>query len=146
MRRPGHAEPGHTEDVGAITVFVSVMMVALFAAVGLVVDAGGRVHALQQSRRAAAEAARAATQQLDSPTVIAGRAPAPDTAAAARAARRFLEAASVEGDVSVTGTTVHVTARVTYEPVILSIIGMGPMTLSSDAVARPARGIDEEIR
>jgi Flp pilus assembly protein TadG len=135
-----------TADEGAITLFLAVMMVALFAAVGLVVDAGGRVHALQQAHRAAAEAARAASEQLDPPAVVGGDAPKPDTAAAARAARSFLRAAGVAGDVRVSGSTVHVDTHVTYEPVFLSMLGMRTMTLSGDALARPVRGIDQEAQ
>ena len=138
--------PSGGRDEGAITLFVAVMVVALLAAVGLVVDAGGRVHALQQARRAAAEAARAASEELDPSTVVGGRSPSPDTASAARAARSFLRTAGVDGDVRVSGTTVRVDTRVAYEPVFLSILGMDTMTLSGEAVATPARGISEEIR
>ena len=132
------------EEAGAITLFVAVMAVALFAAVGLVVDAGGRVHALQVARRSAAEAARAAGEALDAPTVIGGSQPRPDTAAAARAARSFLAAAQLRGTVTVTGRTVHVTAEAVYEPVFLSIIGLGPMTLTAESEATPTHGITEE--
>lgn len=144
MPKPTAGGHGRRSDDGAITLFLAVMVIALFAAVGLVVDAGGRVHALQQARRAAAEASRAASEQLDPPTVVGGGAPSPDTAAAARAARLFLRSAGVQGEVRVSGSTVHVDTRVTYEPVFLSILGMGTMTLSGEAVARPARGITEE--
>jgi hypothetical protein len=131
-------------DAGAITLFVAVMAVALFAAVGLVVDAGGRVHALQVARRTSGEAARAAAEVLDAPSVIAGAQPNPDTARAARAARSFLTAAQARGRVTVTGRTVHVTAETVYEPVFLSIIGLGPMTLTAESEATPTRGTPEE--
>lgn len=133
-------------DSGAITLFVAVMAVALFAAVGLVVDAGGRVHAIQVARRAAGEAARAAGEVLDAPTVIGGSRPLPDTGGAARAARSFLAAADIEGRVTVTGRTVHVATQVVYEPVFLSIIGLGPMTLTAESEATPTNGITEERR
>src|SRR4051812_6619870 len=140
MRTVDPAEGIARGDAGAITLFVAVMAVALFAAVGLVVDAGGRVHALQVARRTSGEAARAAAEGLAARSVIAGADPPPDREGAARAARSFLAAAQARGRVTVPGRTVHVTAETVYEPVFLSIIGLGPMTLTAESEATPTRG------
>ena len=68
-----------------------------------------------------------------------------DPAAAARAARAYLEAAGVEGTVSVRGNAVQVSTRVTYRPVFLGVAGVGPLTVTGSASARPVMGDDEEV-
>ena len=130
------------DDEGTITLFFAVIVVALFVAVGLVVDGAGRVRALQSADNAAQEAARAAGQALDGGDVVEGLTPTFDTAAGARSARSYLEAAGVEGTVSVSGQTITVRTTAYYDPVFL--VGAGRMALTGQAVARPARGVDQE--
>ena len=133
------------DDRGAITLFVVVITLALLAAVGLVVDGGGKVRALQRADEAAREAARAGSQMLDVPSAVRGDGVRIDPAAAARAARAYLDAAGVDGTVTVQGNAVDVSTSVTYEPVFLSFAGVGPMTVTGTASARPVAGDDEEV-
>ena len=133
------------DDRGAITLFVVVITLALLAAVGLVVDGGGKVRALQRADEAAREAARAGSQMLDVPSAVRGNGVRIDPAAAARAARAYLDAAGVDGTVTVQGNAVDVSTSVTYEPVFLSFAGVGPMTVTGTASARPVAGDDEEV-
>jgi hypothetical protein len=142
MTRIGHRRD---DDRGAITLFVVVFTLALLAAVGLVVDGGGKVRALQQADEAAREAARAGSQMLDLPSAVRGDGVRVDAAAAARAARAYLDAAGVDGTVTVEGNAVRVSTSVTYEPVFLSFAGVGPMTVTGTASARPVAGDDEEV-
>ncbi|HYJ74512.1 MAG TPA: hypothetical protein VEV65_02885, partial [Kineosporiaceae bacterium] len=88
-------------DEGAVSLFVIVVAVALLAAVGLVVDGGGKIRALERADEAAREAARAGTQMLDVPAAVRGERVEVDPVAAGRAARTYLAAAGVEGTVSV---------------------------------------------
>jgi Flp pilus assembly protein TadG len=141
MRRaPSRREP--RDDRGAVTLFVAVFTVALLAAVGLVVDGGGKVRALQRADEAAREAARAGSQMLDVPSAVRGNGVRVDPAAAARAARAYLDAAGVEGTVTVRGNTVQVSTTLTYRPVFLSVAGVGPLTVTGSATARPVDGDD----
>ena len=133
------------DDRGAITLFVVVFTVALLAAVGLVVDGGGKVRALQRADEAAREAARAGSQMLDVPSAVRGDGVRIDPAGAARAARAYLDAAGVDGTVTVEGNAVRVSTSVTYEPVFLAFAGVGPMTVTGTASARPVAGDDEEV-
>jgi len=132
------------DDHGAVTLFVAVFTLALLAAVGLVVDGGGKVRALQRADEAAREAARAGSQMLDVPSAVRGDGPRVAPAAAARAARAYLDAAGVAGTVTVEGNAVRVSTRITYEPVFLAFAGVGPMTVTGTALARPVAGDDEE--
>lgn len=133
---------GHGGDEGSISLFFAVVVVALLAAVGLVVDGAGRVRALQKADNAAQEAARAAGQVLQGGDVVQGLTPRFDTAGAARAARSYLSAAGVPGTVTVQGQTVTVTTTITYKPVLLAGLTQTPLT--GEAVARPTRGVDQE--
>jgi Flp pilus assembly protein TadG len=133
------------DDRGAIALFVVVFTVALLAAVGLVVDGGGKVRALQRADEAAREAARAGSQMLDVPAAVRGNGISIDSAAAARAARAYLDAAGVYGTVTVEGSAVHVSTSVTYQPVFLGAAGVGPITVTGSASARPVTGEDEEV-
>jgi putative Flp pilus-assembly TadE/G-like protein len=131
-------------EQGSVSVFLIIILVGVFAVFGLVVDGAGKVRTAQTAAATADEAARAAGQALDTGRVYSGASPRPDTAAAARAARAYLRAAGVTGTVTVSGSTIHVTTRVTYRPKFLSAAGFGPWTLAGDATARPLRGILSE--
>jgi hypothetical protein len=124
-------------DEGSISLFMVVMAVTLLAAVGLVVDGGIKVRALQRADEAAREAARAGSQMLDVPAAVRGDAVAIDPAGAARGARSYLVAAGVEGSVRVSGNVVIVSTRVDFTPVFLAFAGVGPSTVTGTASARP---------
>ncbi|WP_336921821.1 pilus assembly protein TadG-related protein [Aquipuribacter sp. SD81] len=132
-------------DRGSTTLFVVVLMVALLLAAGLVTDGAGRVQALQRADTVAAEAARAAGQELDAARAVQGDPGVLDTARAAAAARAHLAAAGVEGSVRTTSVptpagivaAVTVTARVVHDPVFLG----GTRTVTGTATARLAQGV-----
>jgi hypothetical protein len=132
-------------DEGAVSLFVIVIAVALIAAIGLVVDGGGKIRALERADETAREAARAGTQMLDVPAAVRGERVEVDPGAAGRAARAYLDAAGVEGSVSVSGALVTVSTRVVYRPVFLGFVGIGPIAVTGEASARPVMGSDEEV-
>jgi hypothetical protein len=133
-------------DEGAVSLFVIVLAVALLAAGGRVVDGGGKIRALERADESAREAARAGTQMLEVPAAVRGQSVTVEPAAAARAARSYLAAAGAEGTVSVSGRTVTVSTRVVYQPVFLGFVGVGPVTVTGEASARPVMSSDEEVR
>lgn len=120
------------------TAFIAIVLV------GLGVDLGGRITALQHVRDVAAQAARAGGQQVAAPPVMDGHAFAADPAAAAGAARSYLAASDVTGTATVTGggTQLAVTTEGWYEPIFLGVIGIGPMRVSGNANVRLVRVID----
>jgi hypothetical protein len=79
------------------------------------------------------------------PSAVRGDGVRIDPAGAARAARAYLAAAGVDGTVTVEGNAVRVSTSVTYEPVFLAVAGVGPMTVTGTASARPVAGDDEEV-
>ena len=145
-RTPRRVAGDQGSDGGSLSLFVAVLAVALLAVIGLAYDGAAKVQATQQADLAAAEAARAAGQQMDVSTAIlsAGRSTPIDPAAAVAAANRYLAAAGMNGSVSVTGETVTVTTTVQWAPVLLTMVGIGPQTVQGQATARAANGITEE--
>lgn len=130
---------------GSVSLLLVVAVVALFTAVGLVLDGGAKLRATQRADDAAAEAARAAVQSVQPGGTVRGEIPRLTAAAAASAARSYLTAAGVDGTVNVTGGRVRVQTSITFTPAFLSAIGLGAQTVTGRADARLARGVEVEL-
>jgi hypothetical protein len=130
-------------DDGRISLLVVVMTFAVLAMIGLSVDGGGKVRALQRADRIAAEAARAAGQAIDAPEAIRGGDKRIDPAGAVAAAQQYLAAAAAGGSGAVTGsvtvsedrTEVTVTVTITYTTVFLGMIGIDTLAATRQATA-----------
>lgn len=140
--RRQHASDG---DRGSITLFVVVIALGLFVAVGLVVDGGGKVRALQRADDVAAEAARAGGQAIQAGVAIRGEGAEASADEAQAAARAYLSSAGVAGSVTVTGATrLTVDTSTTYTPVFLDMIGIGTQTTTGHAEVRLVRALGGE--
>lgn len=64
---------GDGPDDGALSVYVAICAAALVILVGIVLDLGGRLRAVENADARAQEAARAASQQLDVDAVLQGK-------------------------------------------------------------------------
>ena len=127
---------------GSISLWMVTASFVMMVLVGLAVDLGGQIHAKQRAHDVAAEAARAGGEQVEAGPAIEGRYVSVDTAAARTAAQEYLAAAGVTGTVTVTGgDTVHVEVTDTYTPKFLSFIGIGDLTVTSEASARIVRSL-----
>ena len=110
--------------------------------VGLAVDLGGQVHAKQRAHDIAAEAARTGGERVQAAPAIEGRYLSVDTTAAQIAAEQYLASAGVIGTVQVTGgDTITVKVTDSYTPEFLSFVGIGDLTVTSDASARLIRSL-----
>jgi hypothetical protein len=129
------ARPAH--DEGRIALLVLVLAFAVLAMIGLSVDGGGKVRALQRADNLAAEAARAAGQAILGPQAIQGGDKILDPTAAVVAARAYLASADVEGTVTVAPDRKHVTVSVTivYHTVFLGMVGIPTLTVTRQATA-----------
>lgn len=132
------------DDRGDASVMLIVVMVALIAMVGLVVDVGGRLRAADQAAYVARQAARAAGQQIETAQAQDGVRPDVTNSGAQAAANAVIGASGMTGAVDVSGQTVTVTVTTTYTPQLLGIVGAGTWNVTSSASARVARGITEE--
>jgi Flp pilus assembly protein TadG len=129
---------------GSVSLFLVVAVLALFVAVGLVVDGGQKLRATQRADDAAAEAARAASQSVEPARTVRGLAPQVDAEAAVRAAQDYLSVAGVSGTTTVVGQRVQVTTSTSFTPTFLSLIGVGTQTVAGRAEVRLARGVGSE--
>ncbi|MGH9920794.1 MAG: pilus assembly protein TadG-related protein [Nitrososphaerales archaeon] len=130
----------HKPEVGSLTVFMAVFAVALFALVGLVVDAGRAIAAQSAAYAQAEQAARAGAGQLSVEALRSGQI-ALDPQAAIEAANAYLAAIGERGSTSVTGGVVTVKIQEVEPTVILQIIGIDKISVSAMASATNVHGV-----
>ena len=135
-------QPARGDD-GSVTLFVCIAVVGLLLVVGLVVDGGAKVRALQRADRLAAEAGRAGGQAIDVPAAIGGDPPRVDVQAAVRASQAYLQANGVNGTVAVAdaGRTVTVEVTTSTPTAFLGLIGINTMTVHGQATVLLVRGV-----
>lgn len=128
-------------DRGSISLFAVVATVALIIIIGLVVDGGGRIQAQQRAQAAAREAARSGGQAIQFAPAIRGQGVYANSGPARTAAQSYLNGAGVSGSVSIlnNGTVIAVDTTESYQPIFLSIAGIGSVTVRGHAQARIVR-------
>ena len=129
------------DDEGRVTAFVVVIMTAVLAFSGLVLDGGLALAAKTRAIGEAQEAARAGAQAIDLSAYRATGALRLMPAQAARLAHNYLAAAGETGTVTVNGNTVTVTVRATQRTQILPLIGVDSIAVAGSGSAHPERGI-----
>lgn len=137
----GYATPHCVRDQeGSITAFVAVMLLALFALMGLVVDGGSALTAHQAATDEAEQAARAGAGALSVDALRSGSVEL-DPQAAVRAAEAFTVAAGHPGTASVSGgvVTVHIAYRIPTE--ILGVVDISALPVSASASAFDLAGV-----
>jgi hypothetical protein len=132
----------HGEE-GALTAFVAVLALALFALIGLVVDGGAALTAKRSALDIAEQAARAGAGAVSVDQLRRGYVEV-DPAAAVRAATASLQAAGVHGSASVVGDEVEVHDFIDEPTVILGIVGIRRIQVSADASATLVHGVAGE--
>jgi Flp pilus assembly protein TadG len=128
-------------QAGQVTTFVVVLILALFALAGLVLDGGRYFTAQRHTRNTAAAAARAGAQgvaedSLRDPT----RGVALDPVDAYNRAQAFLTASDATGTIEVSTDTVTVTVTTKVSPLLLGIVGVGDRTITATETAAAVPG------
>jgi hypothetical protein len=132
------------DERGQVTAFVTILVVALLASAGLVLD-GGRLLAERREMRDLANGAARAGAQAVSVDGLRGSSSAPlDPIAARAAAADYLRAAGETGRVTVDGGVVHVVVRGEVRLLLLQVVGMHDREVVGAGEARLARGVSEE--
>ena len=127
-------------DHGQIAPMTVVLVTAILALSGLVLDGGRIFAARREANSVAASAARAGAQAIDvSATRTSGA--VLDRQEAAANARRFLDRSGVAGSVTVTDDEVSVTVNEVAHPVVLSLVGMGDQPVTGHGTASIRRGL-----
>lgn len=142
MQHSRHRDARRRAERGAISVFYVLAAVGMAVIVGLGVDLGGMVYAKQRAFDVAAQAARAGGEAIRADQVMAGQPLALDQAKGKAAAEAYLAAAGMSGSAYVTATTIEVTARHEWVPVVLGQFGFGAHQFTGTASARLVRALD----
>lgn len=128
---------------GSVGVFVIVIAASFLIMVGLAVDVAGHLHAMQDARATAREAARVGGQQLQTHTGVRGLGAVADPGLAAAAAEAYLSSAGVAGSAAVTGpASISVDVTSVYPTKFLSIVGVGSLSATGTAEARITRSVE----
>ncbi|MEN3308888.1 MAG: hypothetical protein V7603_5090 [Micromonosporaceae bacterium] len=124
-------------DDGRVSLFVAVLAVGILALIGLAIDGGAKMRAIERADNLAAEAARAGGQAINAPQAIAGGQKVIDPDLAAAAANSYLTTAGVTGTATPSddGRQLHVTVTITSNTMVLSIIGITSITVTGTATA-----------
>jgi Flp pilus assembly protein TadG len=130
-------------DGGAITVFVALLAVALFALAGLVLDGGRAVSAQQAAQDEADQAARSGAAALSVSALRSGTVELDSQAAVANAVA-YTVAAGHPGTAMVVGNAVEVTVHYRVPTDILGMIGIGTLPVSATARAVDVHGVTGE--
>ncbi|RIQ20155.1 pilus assembly protein TadG-related protein [Jiangella rhizosphaerae] len=130
------------DQTGSFTLIFAVVTIALLAMAGLVYDGRRQLTAQQRADAVAAEAARAAGQEIDGSTLIGS--PGLDRARAVAAAREHLAAAGLSGTVTVDGGTIVVRTDATEPAAILPLIGITTLEASGEASVEIVTGLADQ--
>ena len=137
------------DERGSVSIWAVLIVAAFTLIVGISVDLTGQIAAKQRATDIAAQAGRVAGQQLEANTIMAGQTTARVNLERARtAALAYIASADMTGQVSVQagGTELLVTTTASYQPVFLTSIGFGPLTVTGTATARLVRALEGRER
>jgi uncharacterized membrane protein len=126
---------------GSVTVFVTILTVALLAMAGLVTDGGRILAARREAGNVAESAARAGAQAIDLRVLRQQDQIALDPNEAIVRAREYLATAGYRGDVQADSRHVHVVVVITRPTLLLGATGIHGYTVRSAGDAEPVRGI-----
>ncbi len=140
MRHPCASRPDG--ERGSLTLMLAVLMVALLALAGLVIDGGRKLNQSASAYAIAQEAARAGAGMVDRSAAYRSGTFRVDQGQALAAARDYLTGAGYSGSVTADGTRrIRVTVTVSEPTLVLSLIGIDTMTSTGSAVASLVTGV-----
>lgn len=135
MRQPRPLHRLRSEHGGA-SLYAIIVISSLLMLAGMVYDGSAQTRATHQANLGALESARAASQGL-SGDAIAGTAATIDRERGATAAREYMSANNLDGEVSVDGDEVTVTVTQSWAPKFTPFFDGGAVT--GTATATPER-------
>ncbi|MFJ1839802.1 TadE/TadG family type IV pilus assembly protein [Streptomyces sp. NPDC088175] len=131
------------DDRGGVTVFVAICVLALIGLIGIAIDGGSKMRAVERADYLAGEAARAGGQAIDPAQAVTGTAIVVDPQAATAAAQAYLQSAGATGTVSVSGDgrTITVTIAGSYDTKFLSVAGISSLSVIGHGKATLLNGV-----
>lgn|GEM_PF-917024 len=129
-----------SDDDGSLAPFVVLLLVALMALLGLVVDGGAALTAHQSAVVEAEQAARSGAGAISVDALRSGYVQL-DPGSAVAAAERFAAAAGHPGTATVSGGVVTVRVNYSLPTTVLGIIGIRTIAVSAEASAIDLHGV-----
>jgi hypothetical protein len=129
-----------TTQEGSISALVVLLLIALFALMGMVLDGGSALAARQSATDEAEQAARAGAGALSIDSLRSGSVEL-DQAAAVEAAEQFTVVAGHPGIATVAGGMVTVQIRYRIPTQVLGIIGVTTLPVVASASAVDVEGV-----
>jgi Flp pilus assembly protein TadG len=134
--------PRPVPDRGSLTLMLVVLMVALLALAGLVIDGGRKLDQAGRAAAVAQAAARAGAGMADRSVAYRSGAIVVSQMRAIAAARAYLAASGCTGTVRADGVSrIRVTVTITTPTLVLSLVGIDTMTSTATAVAVLVSGV-----
>jgi hypothetical protein len=137
--------PPDPNERGAVTVFVTIITVAVLAVGGLVADGGRILTARREAANVAESAARAGAQAIDLHALRTTGALVLDPTVATTDAYTYLRENGYTGTVTADTNHVHVTVTIRRATVMLSAIGLRSYSVTGDGDATPAHTPDATV-
>ena len=137
----GRALPDYA-DTGSVSAFVVLLIVAVFALLGLVVDGGTAMSAQQSAFDEAEQAARTGAGAVSVSALRNGSLQI-DSADAVNAAEKFTDAAGHPGVATVSDGVVRVQIRYRVPTRVLGIVDITSLPVSASASAVDEEGVTE---
>jgi hypothetical protein len=123
------------DDRGTVTAYTLVLITAVLAFAGLVLDAGLAISTKVDAISVAQAAARAGAEELDLTALRTQNMVRLDPAVAESTARSWLARAGYAGTVSVTATTATVAVRTSRPTQLLRLVGVRAIPVGATATA-----------
>ena len=123
---------GLDKERGSITPMIAALSLALLMTISLVYDGATKLRAAREATSIAAEAARAAGQEITT-DALKGERSSINPAGAATAARTYLTKTGSTGTVKVSGDTITVTATTSWQPTFTGVFDDSPRTTTGTA-------------
>jgi len=136
------ARDSESNESGSVSAFVVLLLVALFALMGLVIDGGSAIAARQAATDEAEQAARAGAGALSVDALRSGSVQIDPSAAVARA-EAFTVAAGHPGTAVVSAGVVTVKVHYRIPTDILGMVGITTLPVSGTASAVDVRGVTQ---
>jgi Flp pilus assembly protein TadG len=143
LRRPAsQGLAGAERERGSLTLMFAVVMVALLALAGLIIDGSRKLNVAANAYAIAQEAARAGAGMVDRSSAYRSGTFRVNQAQAIAAARDYLASVGYRGSVRADGATrIRVAVTVTWHTAVLSLVGIETMSTTGSAVASLVTGV-----
>jgi hypothetical protein len=126
----------HEADAGTVTAFTVILILAVLAFAGLVLDAGLAISTKVQAVSDAQSAARAGARELDVAALRTNGVIRLDQAQAEATAQDWLSRAGLSGTVTTTPDTVTVIVHTARRTQLLQLVGVRTIPIAATATAR----------